>query len=309
MEFGISLAMLRSMVKEAHHHNNSHIPVLLDAVIQCLKPKPGESYLDLTAGYGGHASKVLSMTGNPKGATLVDRDQNAIAALQQFAQAGARLVHQDFASATQQLTANREQFDMILIDLGVSSPHLDNSERGFSFKTEAPLDMRMDTRQQLTAEHIVNTYSEEELTIILKSYGEEPKAKKIAKAIIDARPLTTTLELAHIVEKFYGRKGKTHPATRTFQALRIAVNEELTQLDSVLPLLPQLLKKGGRVAIISFHSLEDRLVKSFFASETQAGYEARLQVLTKKPIHGAHEDVLNRRARSAKLRAAIKINT
>lgn len=295
--------------KEAHHHNNSHEPVLLDAVVRILAPKPGETYLDLTAGYGGHTSKVLQTTDDPTKLTLVDRDQNAINSLVPFLEAGARVIHQDFASAAQEFVNTGEQFDMILIDLGVSSPHLDNAERGFSFQTEAPLDMRMDNRQTLTAQTVVNEYSEAELTRILREYGEEPKAKKIAAAIVSARPLATTLELAALVEKIYSRRGKTHPATRTFQALRIAVNEELAQLEATLPLLPDLLKEKGRVAIISFHSLEDRLVKHYFASEKQAGYEARLEVLTKKPISGATEDVLNRRARSAMLRAAIKINT
>lgn len=295
--------------KEAHHHNNSHEPVLFDAVLRTLAPKPGETYLDLTAGYGGHTNGIVSNTGDSAKLTLVDRDQNAIASLVDFKQAGARILHQDFASAAKDLVGQNEQFDMILIDLGVSSPHLDNAERGFSFQAEAPLDMRMDNRQSLTAQQIVNEYSEEMLTQILRDYGEEPKAKKVAAAIIAARPLSSTLQLAEVVQKIYGRRGKTHPATRTFQALRIAVNEELKQLEATLSLLPDLLKPGGRVAVISFHSLEDRLVKQFFKAETNAGYEARLKTLTKKPISGATEDVLNRRARSAKLRAAIKINT
>jgi 16S rRNA (cytosine1402-N4)-methyltransferase len=295
--------------KEAHHHNNSHEPVLLDAVTRVLAPKPGETYLDLTAGYGGHTSRILLETGDSTKLTLVDRDQNAINSLAPFSKAGARIIHQDFASAAEELAANGEQFDMILIDLGVSSPHLDNAERGFSFQTEAPLDMRMDNRQELTAQTIVNEYSAAELVRVLREYGEEPKAKKIAAAIISARPLATTLDLAAVVETIYSRRGRTHPATRTFQALRIAVNQELLQLETVLPLLPTLLKQGGRVALISFHSLEDRLVKRFFKEETEAGYEARLKVITKKPISGATEDVLNRRARSAMLRAAIKINT
>lgn len=297
------------MVKEAHHHNNSHIPVLLEAVIEYLAPKLGESYLDLTAGYGGHVFQILSNTGDENKLTLVDRDEHAIKSLKAQFKGGARIIHNDFASAASTLVQAGETFDMILIDLGVSSPHLDNAERGFSFQAEAPLDMRMDNRQTLTAKKIVNEYSEEDLVQILKEYGEEPKAKRIAAAIIAARPLNTTLELAEIVTKIYGRRGKVHPATRTFQALRIAVNDELSQLKTTMSLLPALLTQGGRVAIISFHSLEDRLVKHFFAAEAEAGYEARLKVLTKKPILGADHDVLNRRARSAKLRAAIKINT
>lgn len=296
--------MLKAMVK-TNHHNNSHVPVLLDDVIKLLSPKPHESYLDLTAGYGGHASKVLDIVGDENKLTLVDRDIHAISFLKSRFTA-AELIHKDFANAALELVKKQKAFDMILIDLGVSSPHLDNGERGFSFQLDAPLDMRMDNRQDLTAEKVVNEYSEDSLIRILKEYGEEPKAKKIAKAILAARPISTTLQLASIVESLYGRRGKTHPATRTFQSIRIAVNEELTQLENTLPLLPKLLNPGGRVVIISFHSLEDRIVKRFFKTQTDSGYEAELKVLTKKPISGATNDVFNRRARSAKLRAAIK---
>lgn len=297
------------MLVNKSHHNNSHVPVLLEAVIRVLAPNQGDSYLDLTAGYGGHASKIIENTGSSTNVTLVDRDKNAIDALSSLKERGARIIHQDFASAAVNLVNETQQFDMILLDLGVSSPHLDNAKRGFSFQTEALLDMRMDNRQELTAQTLVNEYSEAELVKILKEYGEEPKAKKIAQAIIAARPISSTLQLADIVEKNYGRRGKIHPATRTFQALRIAVNDELGQLEKTLPLLPKLLKPGGRMAIISFHSLEDRLVKRFMVTEAQNGYEATLKILTKKPISGATDDALNRRARSAKLRAAIKINT
>lgn len=297
------------MVKEAHHHNNSHIPVLLDAVIGVLEPKSGESYLDLTAGYGGHAKSILSKTGDPSKLTLVDRDHNAINSLRDFKDKGATLIHSDFASAAETLKNQGKKFNMILVDLGVSSPHLDNAERGFSFQKEAPLDMRMDSSQALTADEVVNTWPKEELVRIFKEYGEEPKAKRIANAIAEARPISTTIQLADVIEAQYGRRGKTHPATRTFQALRIAVNDELGQLKRTLQYIPDLLEEQGRVGIISFHSLEDRIVKRYFNEETKAGFEARLKVTTKKPIDGAKEDVLNRRARSAKLRAAIKINT
>lgn len=299
--------ILNEAMVKIHHHNNSHVPVLLERVLDVLSPKPDETYLDLTAGYGGHANAILSNVRDATKLTLVDRDENAIAHLQKLQAAGARLIHMDFSSAAQSLLAAGMQFDMILLDLGVSSPHLDNTERGFSFQSEASLDMRMDQRQELTAETIINTYSEAELVKILKQYGEEPRARRIASEIVRQRPLRTTLELAGIVEGIYGRRGKKHPATRTFQALRIAVNEELEQLSSTLHLLPDLLLPGGRVAIISFHSLEDRLVKRYFAEQVAEGYEARLQLLTKKPISGAHNDVLNRRSRSAMLRAAIKI--
>lgn len=173
-----------------------------------------------------------------------------------------------------------------------------------------PLDMRMDRRQELTAEKLVNTAKADELTRIIREYGEETPAtaKRIAAAIAQNRPLKTTDELAELIKhEIRGKWGKTHPATRTFQALRIAVNDELRQVADVLPLLPKLLRKGGRVGIISFHSLEDRLVKRYFAEQAASGFEAELRVLTKKPIDGATEDVHNPRARSAKLRVAVKI--
>ncbi|MCB9822359.1 16S rRNA (cytosine(1402)-N(4))-methyltransferase RsmH [Candidatus Nomurabacteria bacterium] len=296
------------MVKDTHHHNNSHLPVLLEASIKFLAPKQGESYLDLTAGYGGHASEVLHKVDDVKKMTLVDRDINAIKSLKQTNLKDANIIHMDFAGACKKLVEDKQKFDMIMIDLGVSSPHLDNGERGFSFMTNAKLDMRMDESQALTADTIVNSYSEQDLAEILKGFGEEPKAKIIAKAIVENRPLHTTIKLASIVEKIYGRRGKKHPATRTFQALRIAVNQELQQLESVLLLLPRLLNIGGRAVIISFHSLEDRMVKRSFVEGSRNGYESIYRVLNKKPISGANEDVFNRRARSAKLRAVIKIN-
>ncbi len=290
------------------HHNNSHVPVLLEAVLDTLQPQPGETYLDLTAGYGGHARAVLTNVGASSLLTLVDRDEQAIADLQELKKQGARVIQSDYLSAAQALKNNAESFDLILMDIGVSSPHLDKPERGFSFQTEGPLDMRMDQSSGITASELIDSSSEEELIRILREYGQEPRARVIARALVEARPLRTTLELAQLVEKTIGRRGKIHPATRTFQALRIAVNEELKQLEHTLPLVLDILKPGGRVAVISFHSLEDRLVKQFFKNEAEGGYEARIKLITKKPRSGATEDVFNRRARSAKLRAAIKIN-
>lgn len=173
-----------------------------------------------------------------------------------------------------------------------------------------PLDMRMDRRQELTAEKLINTAKPDELTRIIREYGEESPAvaRRIVTAIVANRPLHTTDELADLIKhEIRGKWGKVHPATRTFQALRIAVNDELRQIADILPLLPRLLDKGGRVGVISFHSLEDRLVKRYFAEQAASGFEAELQLLTKKPIDGATADVHNPRARSAKLRAAVKI--
>lgn len=292
-----------------NEHPPQHVPVLLEAVIDLLDPKRGESYLDLTAGYAGHASAVLQKTGSYKTATLVDRDDYAIKQLLPYASKGVRLLHQDFAGAVRLLVEEGKQFDMVLVDLGVSSPQLDQGERGFSFTNDGPLDMRMDRRLAKTAADLVNTLSSRELTDIIVSYGEErpSDAKRITQTIIEGRPFSTTKQLADLIAANHRRMGqKIHPATRTFQALRIAVNSELDQIRETLPLLPRLLNKGGRVAIISFHSLEDRLIKRFFKEQADSGYEAELLPITKKPISGATEDVHNPRARSAKLRAAVK---
>lgn len=291
------------------NQTQNHTPVLLREVLQYLDPQPGETYLDLTAGYGGHAQAVQAHT-NGWPVTLVDRDQMAVTYLQQrFAEHNSEIRWQDFLTASQELAAEKREFDMILADLGVSSPHLNIASRGFAFHQEGPLDMRMDQRQELTAETIVNTYPEADLVQILREYGEEPRSKRIARAIVEHRPFRTTSELAALVARQWPGKSKTHPATRTFQALRIAVNDELGMLQKALPIWLQLLKPGGRIAVISFHSLEDRLVKQAFSARAGDRYDAEIQLLTKKPVTGdQHEIVFNPRARSAKLRAAVKIN-
>lgn len=290
-------------------HPPHHVPVLLDATLRTLHPKEGENYLDLTAGYGGHASKVLELTDNYLESVLVDRDDYAIEHLSPLAAKGARLLHTDFLTAARQLSEAGEQFNLILVDLGVSSPQLDQGDRGFSFNKNGPLDMRMDRRQEKTAADLVNTASRDALTEIIHNYGEEPymKAKHIAELIVDNRPFETTGPLAQLIaENHRGKRMKIHPATRTFQALRIAVNDEIGQIEAMLPLLPKLLKQGGRVGIISFHSLEDRPVKRYFKDQAVSGFEAELMPTTKKPIAGDIEDVHNPRSRSAKLRVAVK---
>ncbi len=291
------------------HPPQLHVPVLLDASLIALQPQPGESYLDLTAGYGGHATAFLNITKNYADSVLVDRDENAIKELQQFKTQGATLLHTDFVSASKQLIEEGKQFNLVLVDLGVSSPQLDRAERGFSFTNSGPLDMRMDDRLERDAAEVVNRSSQVDLVRIITEYGEEPLgfARRIAKAIVYGRPFTTTKELADLIlAEHRGRRKKTHPATRTFQALRIAVNDELGQIEQLMPLLPDLLQAGGRIGIISFHSLEDRLVKRYFKEQSEAGYEAELQIVTKKPIDGATSDVHNPRSRSAKLRVAVK---
>jgi len=289
-----------------------HIPVLLDEVLDSLKPKEGENYLDLTAGYGGHAREVIARIGAENLATLVDRDEFAISNLRDLKQKGARIIHSDFLSAAEELKIEGAKFDMILLDLGVSSPQLDRLERGFSFRGENDLDMRMDQSQDLTAVHIINRCSEKDLVKIFVEYGEEsPKtAAKIAREITWARkkmPIKMTSQLADLVKKVKFGRSKIHPATQVFQAIRIAVNDELGQLEHTLPILPDLLNKNGRLAIISFHSLEDRIVKNFLKDQSDSGLEAELKILTKRPIAGDIKMNNNPRARSAKLRVAAKI--
>lgn len=286
-----------------------HVPVLLDATLDLLTPKEGESYLDLTAGYGGHAEAFLERTDNFTDSTLVDRDEYAIAHLERFRARGVELLHTDFVSAARELIARQKKFDIVVVDLGVSSPQLDQATRGFSFTKPGPLDMRMDRSQATSAETIVNTYTVDALVDIIIKYGEEQRsfARRIARGIVENRPFSNTKELADMIAHLHrGRWQKTHPATRTFQALRIEVNQELAQVEAILPLLPSLLHQNGRVGVISFHSLEDRLVKQYFKEQAQAGFEAELHLLNKKPLDGATYDVHNPRSRSAKLRGAVK---
>lgn len=286
-----------------------HEPVLLSEVLTFLAPQEGESYLDLTAGYAGHAQAILARTKAYEQSVLVDRDIEAITTLTRvFAGKKVTIRHQDFASAVETLVREKRTFDIVLADLGTSSPHLDNAERGFSFQKEAKLDMRMDRSQSLTALTIVNEWSEQEIADIIYRFGEEPKARKIAKAIVAHRPLSNTTELADIIARTIKKKSKVHPATRTFQAIRIAVNNELEQLDKTLELLPRLVAEGGRLGIITFHSLEDRRVKLAFKEMSEMGYESLFQPVTKKPVMPSEtEIVFNPRSRSSKLRVVAKI--
>ena len=288
-----------------------HIPVLLDSVVKLLAPKKGEKYLDLTAGYGGHAQEIISRIGDEKLATLVDRDLFAIGKLREKLPK-AEIVHSDFSEFAKK---TGETYDMILLDLGVSSVQLDQGERGFSFREDAKLDMRMDREQKLTAFDVVNKYSEKNLADVFMKYGEEKQgvSRKIARELVISRkfgPTKTTSELAEKIVKITGKMDggkwhKTHPATKIFQAIRIEVNDELGQLREVLEQISRILNPGGRVAIISFHSLEDRIVKKYFReNDSEKNMEKNLIILTKKPIDGSVEDDNNPRARSAKLRAA-----
>lgn len=304
-----------------------HVTVLLSEVILGLAPRPGGSYIDATLGGGGHALALLAASA-PDGRLLgIDADPAALAAATQrlgpYA-ARATLVHGNFDTIA--ALAQEHGFgavDAIVFDLGVSSYQLDTPERGFSFMHDAPLDMRLDPTQGQTAAGVVNELPEAELADLIYRYGEERGSRRIARAIVEARrdtPIATTLQLAGLVERALGgRKGKIHPATQTFQALRIAVNRELAQIEAALPQAVALLKPGGRLAVISFHSLEDRIVKLFFRVESghptidqrEAGYEerpAQLRMLQTKPIVAADDEQrANPRSRSAKLRIVERV--
>ena len=296
----------RSQTMYNIHMEKLHIPVLLSEVLAELNPQPGDAYLDLTAGYGGHASKILDVTQNYKDSVLVDRDEFAVNYLKQKFPRETEIKHTDFYSAVLQLIECGKTFDLILADFGVSSPQLDMEERGFSFKNDGPLDMRMDRQQALTADTVVNSFSERELADIFVKFGEEKpgRAKLLAREIVHHRPIKSTKALADIIIG-KSKYSKVHPATRIFQAIRIVVNDELCEIENTLPLLPKLLNRGGRLGIITFHSLEDRLVKDYFREASSFGEESELEVLTKKPIIAENQElVINPRARSAKLRVA-----
>lgn len=283
-----------------------HNPVLLSEVLAALDPHPGEKYLDLTAGYGGHASKILDVTQQYKDSVLVDRDEYATEYLKKHFPSTITILNTDFYNAVLQLIECGKTFDMILADFGVSSPQLDMEERGFSIKNDGPLDMRMDRRNRLTAYDVVNGYSEKELARIFVTYGEEKPghAKLLAREIVHNRPIKSTQALADII-KSKSKYSKIHPATKVFQAIRIVVNDELGQIEKTLPNLPKLLNKNGRLGIITFHSLEDRLVKDFFKEASSLGEESELQIINKKPmVADSTEIAINPRSRSAKLRLA-----
>jgi len=277
-----------------------HVPVLADQVLEGLQIKEGGRYLDATLGGGGHSELILKAAA---GVELVGLDQD----LQALAAAKERLG--EWSDRTQfhhtnfsRYEPNDLRFDGILADIGVSSTQLDQAQRGFSFRQEAPLDMRMDSTQALTAEEIVNFWDEKTLADTIYEYGEERLSRRIARRIVDKRPFSTTTELAYEIAGAFppkARRGRIHPATRTFQALRIAVNGELEVLKELLDQAPNWLNPGGRLAIISFHSLEDRIVKYAFRGDE------RLQIVTKKPLVATREEVReNKRSRSAKLRVA-----
>jgi 16S rRNA (cytosine1402-N4)-methyltransferase len=305
-----------------------HVPVLAEEVRACLAVQPGETVIDATFGAGGHAA-ILAADLRGKGKLIaIDRDPTARTYFEQLAKrttVNARLLRGDFGVVLTQLAENGVRADAILLDLGVSSMQLDRPERGFSYATDAPLDMRMDPSSDRSARELVNEMSERDLERIFRRYGEERFARQIARAIGRRRrkqPFERTGELVDTIKAAIpapARFGEGHPAKRVFQALRIAVNEELDALEDALPAAVEMLRPGGRLAVISFHSLEDRIVKHWFREEARGctcppdfpvcvcGHEPVLRVLTPKPVRPtARETALNPRAASARLRVAEK---
>lgn len=301
-----------------------HRPVLVPELVDLLQARPGSLVLDGTCGGGGHSEAILE-TGVD--VVALDQDPAAIAqATERLARFGKRVTFRqsNFRFADRVLdTLKIKRIGGAILDLGVSSRQLENADRGFSLVRNGPLDMRMDPRGERTAETIINSYSEEELTRLFRDLGEEPAARRIASAIVKQRKTTAfreTLPLARTIEKIVGRHGRRHPATQVFQALRMEVNDELGALQQGLRVLTERLEGGGRIAVIAFHSLEDRMVKNFFRDHSREYVdrpewpeprpnEARdLRIITPKPIEpGENEQRLNSRARSAKLRVAEKL--
>lgn len=308
----------------------AHVPVMLGECLDGLKIKADGVYVDGTVGGGGHSSEIVKRLSDKGGLICFDKDEDALKA------SGARLadfkdrvtfVHDDYKNMPERLdTMGVGKVDGILLDLGVSSYQLDNAERGFSYMKDAPLDMRMDRSQRVSAYEVVNTYGEDEIAKILFDYGEEKLARAIARKIVNRRsekPIETTLELAKIVEDTYPAKTRWkygHPAKRTFQAIRIEVNDELSSLGEAITAMARRLEKGGRMAVITFHSLEDRIVKTAFKELSLActcppdfpvcvcGKVQEVELVNKKPIVASEKELdENPRSQSAKLRIVEKL--
>jgi 16S rRNA (cytosine1402-N4)-methyltransferase len=305
-----------------------HVPVLAAELLDMLAPEPGETAVDCTFGGGGHATLVAGRIGPTGTLVAIDRDpatEERFASFEAEAPSSARFIRGDFAEGLRTLRGEGIHADMVYLDFGMSSLQLDAWERGFSYSYDAPLDMRMDPGQEFSAANLVNEWPQERIAQVLRHYGEERFAGAIAREIVARRPLETTSELVAAVKAGIpasARFGGGHPAKRTFQAIRIAVNGELDSIDEALPLAWDLLRVGGRLAAISFHSLEDRRVKRFLADRARGcvcppelpvcvcGREPEAELLTRRVISAAEEELdQNPRARSAHLRAALKIST
>jgi len=298
-------------------HGGNHVPVLLKEAIDFLAVRRGGTYIDATVGLGGHSYEIARRLGAPGHLIGLDKDPAALdVATGVLARRAANdwpeitLLHGSFADlANDQGRAANDGVDGILADLGVSSLQFGDPARGFSFQAEGPLDMRMNPQAELTAEQVVNHFDERELADVIYEFGEERRSRRIARAIVRSRPISTTAHLAAVISAaarpMNQAERRIHPATRTFQALRIFVNHELDDLRALLRAAPQLLKPGGRLVVISFHSLEDRIVKDALREGAKQG---QYKLLTKKPVTPGEEEIdRNPRSRSAKLRAAEKI--
>lgn len=298
-----------------------HIPVLLKEVIEAIKVVPGGQYIDCTLGGGGHSAAILEQGGQVLG---IDIDPQAIELARERLHPygkNAILINESYENLEEICTKTGFHSTRgVLFDLGMSSLQLDDTKRGFSFQHEAPLNMCYNPSQEITAATIVNTFPQKEIADIIKRYGEDRRGNEIARSIVAKRPLNTTLELAATVARAVGTRGRIHPATKTFQALRIAVNRELERLKIALKQALNILEVGGRIVVISYHSLEDRLVKDFFRVESQSclcpprtpvcicSHHATLKLITKRVVTPTHTEVLaNPRSRSAKMRAAERI--
>jgi 16S rRNA (cytosine1402-N4)-methyltransferase len=306
--------------------STDHQPVLATELTELLAPEPGQTAVDCTFGAGGHARRIAAALGRAGTLVCIDRDPTAEARFEAFsaeAPCATRFIGADYAEGLRTLRGEGIRPEMVYMDLGMSSMQVDAWERGFSYSYDAPLDMRMDTRQQLRAADVVNEWPESRLAQVLRRFGEERYAGGIAREIVRRRPLATTSELVDAVKAGMpaaARFGGGHPAKRTFQAIRIAVNGELDSLDDALPIAWGMLPRGGRLAAISFHSLEDRRVKRFLVERARGcicppelpvcacGREPEAELLTRRPVApGSDEVAANPRAKSAHLRAAVKI--
>jgi 16S rRNA (cytosine1402-N4)-methyltransferase len=299
----------------------SHVPVLLKEAIDFLNVRRGGTYIDATVGLGGHSYEIAKRLGAPGHLIGLDKDPAALEIARRKLAVGrsslvvgeqpdwptVTLLHRSFAEVAN--GQRQATLDGLLADIGVSSLQLDDAARGFSFQAEGPLDMRMDPHSERTAEQVVNHLDERQLADVIYEFGEERRSRRIARAICRSRPIRTTAQLADVISAaarpMNQAEKRIHPATRTFQALRIFVNRELDDLKAMLEAAPQILKPGGRIVVISFHSLEDRIVKDAFREgSTQGAYS----ILTKKPVTASEEESdRNPRARSAKLRAAERV--
>jgi 16S rRNA (cytosine1402-N4)-methyltransferase len=306
-----------------------HVPVLADEVLSGLSPAPGMTVVDCTFGSGGHSRLLLGRMQGEGRLIAIDRDPSVrpyFERLRRESRVRMRLLPGEFSVVLSQLAANDVRADAILLDLGVSSMQVDRPERGFSYASDAPLDMRMDTSAPLSAREVVNATGEWELASIFRRYGEERYARQIAKAIVRRRkeePFERTGELVDTIKSAIpapARFGEGHPAKRVFQALRIAVNDELASIESALPAALEMLRPGGRLAVISFHSLEDRIVKQFLREKERGctcppdfpvcvcGNEPELRAIQRRPVRPSEAEVAaNPRAASARMRAAVKV--